>query len=811
MRRTTIIVLILSLPGISFAAEAVQSAQAAGFRLAAAAWCFGDAEDALSAWTKEKAVELTEKLCGKRLKIAAEPTAPFSIIVGTPDNNNFVKRAETARLIDATKLSDDDYLLKQTRLDDKDVLIVAGRTPRAAMYGVFDFFERLGCRFLISGDVVPETNPDLTIPKLDVLRHTDNTWRGLMISYCFATNSSMSLCDYQRMFDQMAKMRMNRILYHYFENEPFIDYSYRGERKLVGDISHPDSGYISYGRSFSGSYLVEDLPVGRDKFKRRRVAPLEFQDVKSSDEALDVGREFVRRLIEMAGERGIRTWLTILPTFVSPNLQKYTRPMPRPHEHWSGLVSCADPVVAEINRNRIRSVVDSYPGIEGILLSIPEGYDDDPYPDAKALVEREWDNYVGLLKYEIGTSKSMSNKKRKLEADIRFVKIVEDTIRVAKEVKPDVRLGVFTVCKAYILTHLDKTLPKDMPFVDIESGSLWGGNPLHLFKQMRGRECVIVPRAEDDGSLAGMQFNLNLYRRDRFLQSNKENGTRGFMIQTTHVRGNEHNVKYLADGLWNDRLTPEEFYEDYAQTLFGPDAAAPMIEAFRILERNESFLGGRGGLNMPWNQVPPEIYALRAVPGFGQPLHRSPIGRVEWFQERGRKFRKSVEYLVAAEGCCKRAEEKASEPGRRELHYLINRNRGYIHHLETLAKIGEVFAAWRDALNARREGVERVREKLHAAADLARRAEEEAHRSAEHFAACAEHPTDLGVLWMIGSKMVVGTRLLREHLENVAAYYDGREYWKKIDWGLLFGSTPYPTHDLKRVDGDGDEAVYEPG
>ena len=32
--------------------------------------------------------------------------------------------------------------------------------------------------------------------------------------------------------------------------------------------------------------------------------------------------------------------------------------------------------------------------------------------------------------------------------------------------------------RAALLTHLDQILPKDMPFVDIESGSLWGGNPL---------------------------------------------------------------------------------------------------------------------------------------------------------------------------------------------------------------------------------------------------------------------------------------------------------------------------------------------
>jgi len=106
----------------------------------------------------------------------------------------------------------------------------------------------------------------------------------------------MSLRDYEAMFDQMAKMKMNRILFFHFENEPFIDYTYQGERKLIGDISHPVSGFISYGRHFTGSFRVKDLPVGRDKFDRDKIAPLEFQDVSSSDEALDRGRTFMQRL-----------------------------------------------------------------------------------------------------------------------------------------------------------------------------------------------------------------------------------------------------------------------------------------------------------------------------------------------------------------------------------------------------------------------------------------------------------------------------------------------------------------------------------
>jgi hypothetical protein len=313
----------------------------------------------------------------------------------------------------------------------------------------------------------------------------------------------------------------------------------------------------------------------------------------------------------------------------------------------------------------------------------------------------------------------------------------------------------------------------------------------------------------DDGSLAGLQFNLNLYQRDRFIQSTKENGTKGFIIQTTHVRGNEHNVKFLAEGLWNDQLTPQAFYEDYSRSLFGPEAGKLIARAFETLEENEKYLGGRGGANMPWNQMPPEIYALRPVPGEKRSFYWFPSAD---YQGRKQKFRASIEYLQKAGALFEQAKATSTKAGQRELRYLINRNQGYIHHLETLAQIADVYAGWRGAMATRRDGVQPTREKLAKAVSLARQAEAEAAKSAHHFAECVEHPTDLGVLWMVSTKVVVGTRVIRQHLSNLLAFYEGKEYWNKVDWDLLFGTTPFPTYELKPVKtGDNTPQIFDPG
>lgn len=782
-------------------------------------WVLGDDPNKILTWARKQIEGLVQKICGSPARFSTQIEDAFCIAVGSPESNRFVREAIQRNLIEMEALGPDDFLLKRTALDDADVLVVAGRNTRAAMYGVFELFEQLGCTFLISRDALPETEPGLTVPSLDMVRQTDCSWRGVLYGgYCFTTNSMMSLRDYKAMFDQMAKMKMNRIIFFHFENEPFIDYAYQGERKLIGDISHPDSGFISYGRHFTGSYRVKDLPVGREKFDRDKIAPLEFQDVRNSNEALDRGRTFMQRLIEMASERGIGTWLTTEPQFVPPNLSKYTRRMPRIHQHWSSHVSCTDPAVTEINRARIEGVLNAYPGLEGIFLGIPEGFFDDPYPESRELVEREWNNYAEALELQKQYwGKFWPGKEQQeahIRADIAFVEIVKNTIVVAKELKPDLNLGICTICKAYLLTYLDEIFPKEMPFVDFESRALWtlDGAPLHLFKRMEGRECVIVPRAVDDGSLAGLQFPLWQYHQDRFLSSPAENGTRGLMVQTTHIRGNEHSLKFLADGMWNPSLTPEQFYAAYAKRLFGEDAVKPLIEAFAILEHSDEYLGGRGQGNMPWNMVPWDILVLSAFKDFDQPFHKVPFdeGFVRVCQEKAEKFKQAIGHLDQGLDLFAEAHPLATNSGRKELDYLIARTQGYRSHLQVHVQLADLYAHYRDVFRLL-EHLGAFKKAFSELVEEARDVEKRAAESARHFADCVEHVTDMAVLWMISHKMVLGSRCLRQFLENILAFYEGREYWKKVDWDLLFGHCPFPAYELEEVSGNETAREYEPG
>ena len=771
-----------------------------------AIWIFSKGTQSPLSWYKTEARKIVAKLTGTQLSVGTKTSSGFNIVVGSPDSNPIVKQAVKDDLLDISDLGRDDYLLQQHQVDGKRVLFITGENETACMYGLFAFFETLGCYFLISKDIYPPKNPQLVVPELNITGITKSSWRGQFVANCGTPSALMSIEDYEKMFNQMAKLRFNKIYYYHFEHEPFLDYSYKGERKITGDVTHLESGCLSLGRFDQNTYKVSDMIAGKGPFKRKNLAPMEFQNVKSSEEALDKGQGFMQKLISLAKSRGIATWISFDPAFVPLNMAKYLRRMPRSYELYSALTSFTDPVVDVMNANRIKSILKAYPDIEGISLCITEGFYEDKYPESQAIINEEWPKYkksFALLRKHWGKHwPGIEGQTTKMRADIGFVERVKTTIETAREIKADLPISVFTVCKAYLLTHLDKVLPDNIPFIDIESQSLWtlDGAPLHLFKQMKNRECVIVPRANDDGSFAGLQFNLNLYERDGFVASRKQNNTNGLLIQTTHMAGNDHNMKYLATGMWDENITPSGFYNTYTQTLFGKASANNMKKAFCILEENELFMGGRGMKNMPYSLNPAEVVFIKSLKNHKTPFYDSPTTSAEFslLTQRSEIFKGSIKKLKNALLFLEKAKKTCISSGKKELQYLITKTVAYRTHLQTLLFLRDAHIYYANSFSLLKDaekGVPFCKKELVKTLGLIKKAEQSAIVSAKLFSKCAQHTTDLLAIWQM-NHMIFASRIFSQYVTNIHAYFDGKEYWGKVDWNLLFAEDRYPLCEL---------------
>ena len=118
---------------------------------------------------------------------------------------------------------------------------------------------------------------------------------ALFISNIYPNRGIMNLAEVKAMLDQMAKLKMNYLQFFWFEHEPWINFGYRGENKLLGDATGKETGYLTWRYNF-GSNLIKDMVVGQDKFGgRERMAPMEFQKVETPEDGFRVAQEFLTR------------------------------------------------------------------------------------------------------------------------------------------------------------------------------------------------------------------------------------------------------------------------------------------------------------------------------------------------------------------------------------------------------------------------------------------------------------------------------------------------------------------------------------
>jgi hypothetical protein len=174
-------------------------------------------------------------ITGASLEITTAPRErKLAILIGGPEVNPLVREAASKKLVDFSSLRKEGFLLWRTKMGADKVLIVGGNDEASTMYAVYELVERLGVTFLLSKDILPEPTPDLILPALDVRGETPFPRRGLLIASNYPTRSIWSLSETKAFLDQMAKLKFNYLQFFWFAHEPWLNYDFRGEYKLLG-------------------------------------------------------------------------------------------------------------------------------------------------------------------------------------------------------------------------------------------------------------------------------------------------------------------------------------------------------------------------------------------------------------------------------------------------------------------------------------------------------------------------------------------------------------------------------------------------
>lgn len=130
----------------------------------------------------------------------------------------------------------DDFAVKSSVLNGRNILVLAGGRGRSTIYAVYDFFESLGCKYFWDGDIIPSLN-DIDITNKNTLERPRFFYRGTRY---FAHRGlkrfqaeHWSFEDFTKEIDWLLKKRLNFFMLRIGGDDLF-------QKAFPDDVPYPD-------------------------------------------------------------------------------------------------------------------------------------------------------------------------------------------------------------------------------------------------------------------------------------------------------------------------------------------------------------------------------------------------------------------------------------------------------------------------------------------------------------------------------------------------------------------------------------------
>jgi len=775
---------------------------------ARAALVIGNSTASFERWVVGEIQRYVRLLSGVELPVVeageARPRDVAAVLIGSPATHPLIGKLQQAEHVQVAGLKPDGFILKSLVCEDGPTLVVSGATERSTMYAAYELIERLGVSFQLTSDILPTPRSDLGLPMLDVRLEPAIKHRGLHMRHFVMP--WMGYADFCQMIDQMAKLKCNYLEFYWYVGGPWIEYSYRGERNLIGDLCHKESGYTAW-RCETGPFSTADVIVGREHLPRSRPCAPEFQNCQTPAEAHRVAQTLLTRMIEHAHQRKIDIWLgagdcPCVPANLGRQINHTKSLGP-----FGSLPPLGDSAGVEIWTAMIESTIATYPAADGHWLWLSEGYHLNTgrcdvnealqrydrlrhlIPGKSDLIAMGYDQYLRRYSPEFI-----------LQSDLGLIHYGTEILQRVRQSRPHATVGLSLLGRSYLFPAFDAVLPKEIPLQSMESAVCWNRSsrvPMENFARLVSRETFLVPRLDDDESAFAMQFNAGLYEHDRVLSGSHQFGVSGIAPQMGRTRGLETNTRYIADGCWNPALSASAFYDSYAVHTFGTEASAVLAAAYKQLDANELFLGlqvdtvngyhqcfqGMGNFpsycdstDIGWLRVFKRHKDLTTKFDFTAALGwLRPEDYLRCVRYRLDRFERSIETMGRVRTDLLHARPLVQPGARGELDYVISKTEAFILHLRALCSFMQGMIAYHES-------------ELKACEQFFSQAENFTREAAGKLASCSDHPGERFLLFRYNVRQLLPIREFRKYVHNLR-----QPPGEPVDWNIIrAGHMGYP-------------------
>ena len=160
-------------------------------------------------------------------EVASLESAQALLLVGGPEANPLVRKAVERAKLDFPDLQPEGFLLRTLQVEGHPALVIAG-DEAGTLYGAYEWLEQQGIVFLLNDDIVPAPRETLPLQPVDLRSESPFRRRGYGLASCFEHRSIWSYPDLVKFIDQMAKLKLNYLIWHWFPQEPYLEYAYIG-------------------------------------------------------------------------------------------------------------------------------------------------------------------------------------------------------------------------------------------------------------------------------------------------------------------------------------------------------------------------------------------------------------------------------------------------------------------------------------------------------------------------------------------------------------------------------------------------------
>lgn len=574
-------------------------------------------------------------------------------------------------------------------------LTISGGSDVGALYGAYAFAEKLGVRFYLHGDTIPDERVPFALPVLDETHAPLFALRGLLPFHDFPEGPDWwTREDWLAFLAQTAKLRMNFIGLHTypFNNkdlgpEPTVWIGLPEDVNADGTVKFSDYAswyttakhhpYGCYAPAKTSSYSFGGATLfPTDDYGPEVNGPEDFPFPKTpaaNVALINHTGEMLRDVFTAARQLGIKTCVGTESPLVIPDAVK-TRLKERG-------VSPDDPAaIQKLYEGMFRRIARAYP-VDWYWLWTPEGWTWEQVSNAQIAVT--------------------TNDLLTAHAALKSLGMPFHLATCGWVLGPQQDRALF-----------DKILPQDVALSCINREV--GKTPVESgFAAVSGRGKWAIPWLEDDPGMTSPQLWAGRMRKDA--ADALRYGCDGLMGLHWRTRILGPNVAALAQAAWDQtgsssagvaangtntqRFLPvADFYNDWARTEFGAGVAEPIAAVFTRLDghlpRASDWIKGPGVIvinRKPWAEVAAEhafvdeLAALRPqVRGAGN------LERFDWWLNTMR-FNRAMARLGCARGALDALMERIEKETDPAIRQRLAREQALPQRLELVSLLADMY------------------------------------------------------------------------------------------------------------------------